>query len=26
MFQQMASNPNASAALKYLAQRIGQAF
>jgi len=26
MFQQMAANPNASAALKYLAQRAGQAF
>ena len=26
MFQQMAASPNASAALKYLAQRAGQAF
>lgn len=26
MFQQMASNPNASPAMKYLAQRIGQGF
>ena len=26
MFQQMASNPNASSAMKYLAQRIGQGF